>query len=901
MLESYIKVGESIANKTNNVPIENLSSASRRKLYKKGDSRNENDMLNDGKAVEQPSFVLNPVAVASNRTFLKVKSISDQSNAVQVDVQPENDAQGETSIQGAKETEEIPAVVEENVASPKSGTGQNNLAYLTSDNESDNQSKLSDDGEEDTNSQNQNARSNANQNARSNANPNSNEDEQESISDEQSQNTPSKGSPSDDDVQNDGATSNEKQIVDKEKDLPTANSNDQQNNMSAKHSKQVLEEILGDWSDAVQPQGHVDRSVSSDSEEEVPRSKKVHSRIAKQLPTKSTVRQVRSQSKKGQSTGTTSSETDRRGAVRTNLKQIDEDEETEEDELSTTSVTIRNQMKNASVVKKAQKQTRAKEVSTKSKNEPVHSTQQEVFENDVNLDSDEEMTVEPSISKLPRASRHEADVGESETQPPNKSRSKNDNIETGGSAVELPTKSRRKAGKQRVDDKEPATNGRETDSKGTGKERKTRDEDDAIETDGRIESVVVAKSQGRQTRKNRLNAQDDVTQADNKKTTKGKKTNSDGTNEIEPELATSSRDKKKKMRPNVEDDELDEVETEAEVVTTSKDKKRNKRPHLEDILEEVETEAESAPTSKGKRRRGRPNLEDDELEEVETEAKLATTSKGKKGRGRPVAEEDVNNASESETELATTSDSKDQEKRRSKNKNKKKRSNAEDDVTGTNGNEVAPSKKSQTKSRKKRADAEEVDADQIEPVEHDEPQIEIGDSPSEDDTVIETQAIAKTKGRNSQKRKHQSIADAKNLSDEQGGNSSSKVDGSMARKRIKLSKWERHAESFLKYDSLKKRGGGHLATGTRHSSRERRLPSTNLIISIPNVQRSSASNRSASNPSASNRSALQRRNGRFTNTANSESQNVFSMLLNGSMDKEPPLITNLNGIGNFIL
>ncbi|XP_037031024.1 uncharacterized protein LOC119070683 isoform X2 [Bradysia coprophila] len=868
LLESYIKVGESINNRTNSIPLENSSSSSRRRLYKKGDSCNEEDILKDVVPLEQPSFVLNPVSAGDNGTFTKAKSISAQSNAVEGDTNTGSDAIVETAVQDPKATDEPQPQAKESAAPPQSGTEQNNIINRTFDCEPEYLSPLSDDGDESTSDgQNQSAISNESE---------SNDGGRKSL------HAPAKSdAPSNDDVAestNDvqSATANKKQVDDAENNLPKANSSDQQNHMSAKHSsKQVLAEILGDWSDTVKPTNDkdgVDPSMSNDSDSEV------HSSDIKQPSTESKVRQARSQSKKSQNTGTASSKTRRRGAVRSDLKQIDEDRETDEDELSTTSAIVRNETRNASHANKGNKRT-GTQVSTKTKNESAHSAQQEVAEIEYSdSDGDEQIAEEPSIIKLPRTKKQQRDAA--------KSRSKKEDIETAGNEVALRSKSKRK----------PVANGSDTDTITTSKarEKKTRDEDDVLGTDDETEDVLPGKPKGRQTRQKDFNVEDDVIEADGRKTklvatSKGKKTNADvkGTNVIDPELATTSKGKEKKKRKNAEEDEI-----EAEPATTSKGKEKKKRGNAEeDVPGEDGIETEPTTTSKRNRRNKRGNADDDVPEEVGIEAEPATTSKGKEKKKRGNAEEDVPEEYGIETEPTTTS-KRNQKKKKlgtvddvagtelaaaSKSKGKKKRSNAEDEVTESDVNEAALPKTSQPKTRKKNLDAEDNTTE-----ERDEPQIEIDDSPAR------VRSTPKPNVRKSQKRKHQSIADARSQSNDQRGNFSSRIDGSMATKRRKLSRWERKRESHCFYNSLKPR---EVVPGVRQSTRERRMPTSNLLFAVP------------ISANSSNRSALQRQNGRtvqpkmrLTQSANGDGENVFSMLLNGSMDKEPPLITNLDGI-----
>ncbi|KAG4074056.1 hypothetical protein HA402_014261 [Bradysia odoriphaga] len=969
LLQSYIKVGESINNRTNSIPLENSSSSSRRRLYKKGDSCNEEDILKDVVPLEQPSFVLNPVSAGDNGTFTKATSISAQSNAVESDPKSGNDAIIETAIQNAKATADPQPKANESVVQPHSGTKQNIIVNRTFDCESEYLSPLSDDGDESSVSDVQNKSAASNESQLSDASPN--DDVPESMNDVLS------------------ATATEKQVDDAENNLPEANSMDQQNHMSAKHSsKQVLEEIIGDWSDTVQPTNDkdgVDPSKSNDSDSEV------HSSDIKQPTTESKVRQARSNSKKSQNTGTASSKTRRRGAVRSDLEQIEEDRETDEDELSTTSAIVRNETRNASHAKKGNKRT-GMDVSTKS--ESAHSAQLEVIENEyADSDGDEQIAEEPSIIKLPLTKKQQRDAA--------KSRSKKENIETTGNKVALRTKSKRNA-KKRSHDNEPGADASDTDTITTSKarEKKTRDVDAVSGTDDETQPVLPVKPNVRQTRQKALNVEDDVIEADGRKmkvvASKGKKTNAKvdltGTIGIEPERATASKGKEKKKRVNAEDDvtgtngidvpEVDGIETEP--ATNSKRNQRNKRGNAEDdVAEEDEIESERATTSKGKEKKKRGNAEEDvpekdgreaepattskrnqrkkrgyaeddvaEMDGIETEP--ATTSKGKEKKKRGNAEEDVPEedgieaepatttkrnqrkkrgnaeddvveAAETETELATTSKGNEKNKRgnseedvpeddeieaeptatskrnqkkkksgteddvaevdkagtelapTSKSKGKKKRSNAEDDVTETDGNDAALPKKSQSKTRKKRLEAEDNAAE-----ERDEPHVEIDDSPAR------IRSTPKSNVRKSRKRKHQSVADARSQSNDQSGNFSSRIDGSMAKKRIRLSRWERNGTSHCRYDSLKPR---EVASGIRQSARERRMPTSNLLFPVPIFVNSS------------NRSALHRQNSRTvqpkmrrTRSANCEGENVFSMLLNGSMDKEPPLITNMDGI-----
>lgn len=396
-----MKVGESLINKTNNVQSDSTSSSSRRRLYRKGDSCNEDQLIN---TVEQ-NCDINPVLANENEKSPTKIPVSVRPTVSESDIKSgttgsdRNDdlaitpPEKSTELQGE---ESIPRILSVSVSESE----QRNIVDPI----------IGADDPLETQAQNQ-----------------SSNKEKEFLNKPQN--------PHD---------SSSRQDVDAENRRSETSSIGQLNPMSEKHSsKQVLEEILEDWPDTNKQQNDKedDRSDLSDSEQSI--------HIIKKQPRKeSQDRQVRSKSKKVDKPSKNTRQ------ARANMQRVDEEVVTEEDEHLTNSISLRvrtnKQNLLAPVAKKTEEITK-KKVSKKSKADPVHLNHEDEDMLDDPPDSNE---MEPIVEEAPnkkvrhlRPNNQRVNIEDNKVQPSKPSRVNKRRVEN---EVELPTEPKVKAKKKRL-------------------------------------------------------------------------------------------------------------------------------------------------------------------------------------------------------------------------------------------------------------------------------------------------------------------------------------------------------------------------------------------------------------------------------------------------------------------
>lgn len=457
----------------------NSTSSSRRKLYKKGDSCNEDQIGS------QQSCDYIPVPANTNGTFSKTKPESMQPNV------------GESDTTGCDRNDDVP------IRAPKRTTSdlqpeailQKKMPVATSESEQMNLVDLTD------------------------CSDHSDDSDELETQDQRESSHKSKGHLVND-VQH--ATSSKQ---DTEKDCSKANGIGQLNqNMSEKHtSERVLAEILEDWPDTCEKQNNNEdfRSDLSDAEQQ----------IQKQPPKESRVRQVRSKNVKNKVIEKPSSKPKRGRQARANVQRVDEEVASDEDELLTDSLSHRISTKNSSLIATVAKKTdqaQEKEVSKKSRANSVKSRQQQESIEDDPPDSNQMAPIEeepPTVNtKKLRSKNQRANIEVNELEPSKKSRSKKRHIEsvTGDdNEVELvPVKAKKK--RLNVEDDVTATNSAnepansedvEANELQPSKKSRQKKRHIASKIDGDIEVGLPQSKAPVKAKKKRLTVEEDATEA----------------------------------------------------------------------------------------------------------------------------------------------------------------------------------------------------------------------------------------------------------------------------------------------------------------------------------------------------------------------------------------------------
>lgn len=473
LLDSYMKVGESISNKTSGGTMESSSSLSRHRLYRKGDSCNEDEILKGMETAQQKFSGPQTNELNVTRSVETHKSVPAESNAHQVIATPVKTTQLETNSAAATEATFTVHQSDQNeieMQAARDNKARESLNNVQNDSETS-------DGEEDDNDN------------------------------------------------------------DDETDLPKANSIRTSNKRG---TEEAVKEILQDWSVFHQQDDNADGQSDSDDSGE-----SIRPIIEEKSLKESNVRQVRSEYQNDQEGDTVSSRAAREGQVHTSKQRIEDDVDSEEDELSIQSQPVRTDNQTST------KHVQLEETAAK---EPVHSTHQREVVQDEYPDSDvnEPIMAEPLIKNTrTRREKKEKPDATDKSKLSKQSRSKQRHVE---SEKELPAKSQAKAKKKQVNvEKEVA----ETD----GNEVPNGDDDNKKEAEQPNKPV----SRGR---KKRSNVDTDTTETDlpSDSNAKNKRTNvaKDVQNETEAEPPRKSRRKAKTKRSNVQVDPTDNPEIETE-------------------------------------------------------------------------------------------------------------------------------------------------------------------------------------------------------------------------------------------------------------------------------------------------------------------------------------------------
>lgn len=669
------------------------SSSRRRLLYRKGDSCNEDELLKAMEPVDQQCSESNQVPANENEVNSMQQLVSVQSNEVDgMDI--------ETGTAGSVQNIDL------EIGPPKATSDVRSVAVVQTEmpvtvsaSELINNFDLTDCDDSDLETEEQIPSSN-------------------------------KGTELLDNVQSQRATSS-KQEGDTEKDRSNnVNSIGQRNPMSEKHnSKQVLEEILVDWSDTSKKQND-NEDDCSDTEQAILQN------VKKQPPSK--VRQVRSKNQKTHEVIIPSSKNTRRQA-HPNTERVHEEDASEEDEFLTSNLSDRVLTNNQSAVTKTITIEKAG-ASKKSDSRPVERESivgEPVNKNTKNpQETNEENQIQPPKQDCPPKQKIDSetdDVEENQIQPPKQKqgRPRKQRTEVEGNQIQPP---KRKQGRPR--------------------KRRHESENDGNEVKSSTKPQVKAKQK-------RLNVEDGATETND----------SD-----EPAIEINGGDNAVQLQ-------VDEDNVEENVMQPPKRRPPKQRVESVIDLNEMENAEENQIQPSKPRRTQKRRLESEcDGNEVESSAKPNANVK-------------------------------------------KKRLNVEEGVTETNGGDETVQQHT-------------------------------------DDNANKVQSSTKTKSQQNRKRKQQVAAEGKsrttvsNQPNEEDDNQSLSSNVSVSKKPKKLNKWDVSVKA-PSYNALKPRDISKfiykvmqvifdvqfidfVGTGTRHSTRERRKPKSNLLISVP--VKSSATN-----------------------------------------------------------